>query len=58
MDENLRPWLMEVNVSPSLHCTSPLDQKVKQELVKDVFNVIGISKSSVTMRAAFIRSKK
>eukprot|EP01043_Picozoa_sp_COSAG02_P033984 COSAG02_NODE_2351_length_9081_cov_101.624137_3_plen_68_part_00 len=25
LDENLRPWLMEVNLSPSLQCDDPID---------------------------------
>ena len=43
IDENLRPWLLEVNVNPSLHCTSPLDLSIKTDLITDVFNLIGIS---------------
>lgn len=29
LDENLKPWLLEVNISPSLHSTSSLDLSVK-----------------------------
>lgn len=41
VDENLRPWLLEVNLSPSLACDSPLDLKIKSHLVSDMFNLIG-----------------
>jgi len=41
LDENLRPWLLEVNISPSLHSSSPLDIAVKAPLVRDVFNIAG-----------------
>ncbi|EDO40146.1 predicted protein, partial [Nematostella vectensis] len=41
IDENLRPWLLEVNLSPSLACDSPLDLKIKSHLVTDMFNLIG-----------------
>lgn len=30
IDSNLKPWLMEVNLSPSLACDSPIDLKIKQ----------------------------
>jgi len=42
IDEKFRAWLIEVNVNPSLHCTSPLDLSIKTDLISDIFNVIGI----------------
>jgi len=42
LDEELRPWLIEVNLSPSLVCESPLDQQIKSNLVADMFTLIGI----------------
>ncbi|XP_046602645.1 tubulin monoglutamylase TTLL4-like [Neodiprion lecontei] len=41
IDENLKPWLLEVNISPSLHAPSPLDVGVKGHLVRDVLNLVG-----------------
>jgi len=41
-DENYKPWLMEVNLSPSLSCDSPLDHKIKATLVSDIFNLVGV----------------
>ena len=29
LDENLRPWLLEVNILPSLQTDSPLDTAIK-----------------------------
>ena len=29
LDEHLKPWLLEVNISPSLHSASSLDLTVK-----------------------------
>jgi hypothetical protein len=37
-----KAWLLEVNVNPSLHCTSPLDLSIKTELFTDIYNLIGI----------------
>ena len=42
IDNNLKPWLLEVNVLPSLSSSSQLDKKVKTSLMTDVFSTIGI----------------
>lgn len=42
IDQNLNPWLLEINLTPSLNCDSPLDLKVKSKLISDIFNVIRI----------------
>ncbi|XP_048002882.1 uncharacterized protein LOC125239285 isoform X2 [Leguminivora glycinivorella] len=39
LDEDLKPWLLEVNISPSLHSASPLDTHVKGPLVRSVLNI-------------------
>ena len=42
LDSDLKPWLLEVNVLPSLSSSSPLDKKIKTSLLSDVFNTLGI----------------
>mmetsp|Transcript_28949 Transcript_28949/g.43695 ORF Transcript_28949/g.43695 Transcript_28949/m.43695 type:complete len:246 (+) Transcript_28949:421-1158(+) len=42
IDERLNPWLLEINLSPSLACDSPLDQKIKGSLVTDLLNLVGV----------------
>lgn len=44
IDADLKPWLMEVNLSPSLATDSPLDVKIKSNLMVDTFNLVGIKK--------------
>lgn len=44
LDSELKPWLLEVNLSPSLACESPLDLTIKSNLLADTFNMIGINK--------------
>ena len=40
MDAKLKPWLIEVNISPSLHSSSPLDLDVKAPLATEVYNLV------------------
>jgi hypothetical protein len=40
LDSDLKPWLVEVNLSPSLSCDSPLDLAIKANLVADTFNLV------------------
>ena len=43
IDENYKPWLMEVNISPSLNLSSPLDYQIKINLIQDIFNLVGFN---------------
>jgi tubulin polyglutamylase TTLL5 len=42
LDSELKPWLLEVNLSPSLACDSPLDISIKANLLADTFNMISV----------------
>ena len=42
IDDCLNPWLLEVNLSPSLACDSVLDHKIKSKLIADLLNLAGI----------------
>jgi len=44
MDSDLKPWLMEVNISPSLQTESPLDLKIKSNLFIDTLNLMCLKK--------------
>ncbi|XP_078045472.1 tubulin monoglutamylase TTLL4 [Augochlora pura] len=50
LDENFKPWLLEVNILPSLHTDSLLDTIIKGPLVRNVLNMVGyqIPKTSQT----------
>ncbi|XP_051938962.1 tubulin polyglutamylase TTLL4 isoform X1 [Hippocampus zosterae] len=41
LDENLKPWILEVNISPSLHSNTALDVSVKGQMVRDLLNLAG-----------------
>eukprot|EP01006_Ploeotia_vitrea_P048830 TRINITY_DN67278_c0_g6_i1.p1 TRINITY_DN67278_c0_g6~~TRINITY_DN67278_c0_g6_i1.p1 ORF type:complete len:415 (-),score=22.98 TRINITY_DN67278_c0_g6_i1:82-1326(-) len=40
IDNNYKPWLIEVNASPSLAYTTANDRQLKTELLNDVFNLV------------------
>src|SRR5258706_9842271 len=44
IDSDLKPWLLEVNLSPSLATDSPLDHTIKSNLITDAFNIVGVKK--------------
>ena len=55
IDNNLNPYLLEVNHSPSFTTDSPLDYKIKHRLIKETLQMIGIR---VRDRKNFYREKK
>lgn len=40
IEDNLKPWLIEVNASPSLSTTTESDRTLKMNLMKDVFKIV------------------
>lgn len=42
IDSDLKPWLIEMNISPSLHSSTLVDMEVKAPLAKDVLNMCGM----------------
>jgi len=42
IDKKLKPWLIEVNVLPSLSSSSPFDKSIKTMLICDLLNLVGI----------------
>ena len=44
LDSDLKPWLLEINLSPSLSSDSPLDFTIKTNLIADAFNLVGVMK--------------
>ncbi|KAL5282557.1 TTLL5 family protein [Megaselia abdita] len=53
IDDSLKPWLLEINLSPSMGIDSPLDTKVKASLITDLLTLIGIPAYSPMMRSHY-----
>jgi hypothetical protein len=44
VDSDLKPWVLEVNLSPSLVTDSPLDHSIKATLLSDSMNIVGVKR--------------
>merc|ERR1711988_760195 len=40
IDNQLKPWLLEVNASPSLSATTTTDNNLKSQLITEVLNMV------------------
>ncbi len=40
VDDNLKPWLVEANASPSMTSTTNPDRLMKHSLISDILNVV------------------
>jgi tubulin polyglutamylase TTLL6/13 len=43
LDTNLKPWILEVNHSPSFSTDTPLDFKIKKNLIADTIKLLNLS---------------
>ena len=43
IDSKFKPWLIEVNQSPSFKTDSPLDYRVKKAVLTDTFRLLNVS---------------
>jgi len=44
IDENLNPWLIEVNMSPAMDYSTPVTKKLVKMVLQDTAKVLNISK--------------
>ncbi len=42
IDTNLKPWLIEVNASPSMGVDSEVDVRVKGQMIADTVNLVSL----------------
>ena len=40
LDAKLKPWMLEVNHTPSFNADTEVDERIKADLLKDTFNLI------------------
>ena len=44
IDENLDPWLIEINMSPSMEHSTPITKKMVKRVLNDTGKIIGSNK--------------
>ena len=42
IDQNLKPWLIEVNASPSMGVDSEVDVRVKGQMISDTVKLVSV----------------
>ncbi len=50
IDHKLKPWLLEVNLGPSLSCDHDLDLAIKSEMVADLLTLAGVRPADLRAR--------
>jgi len=55
LDDAYKPWLIEVNHSPSFNVDSPLDYTLKREMLADVFRLVSTKASE---KRKFVRNQR
>ena len=45
LDKKLKPWLLEINESPSFNDDTEIDKTVKGGLIEDTFRLLDIKKN-------------
>ena len=43
IDEKLKPWLIEINHTPSFATDTPLDFKIKKDVVADTMSILNMT---------------
>ena len=51
-DNEAKPYLLEVNHSPSFHAGAPIDNRIKRALLDDVFTLLNLN---ITRKQAYIK---
>ena len=42
LDRKLKPWLLEINYTPSFKTETPLDDRIKSEVIKEALLILNM----------------
>ena len=57
LDSDFRPWLLEVNHSPSFETASPLDKKIKSIVIRDCLALLGLNERDKQVYESWNRAR-
>lgn len=57
LDKNLKPWLLEVNHSPSLKTDTPLDKVIKEHLILDTLNIVNVKNKNNVQKMKYLKRR-
>jgi tubulin polyglutamylase TTLL6/13 len=57
LDYKLKPWLLEVNHSPSFSVDTPFDYKVKFDLISNTINLLNMKIESKNTYKAYLKQE-
>jgi len=43
IDSKLKPWVIEINISPSFNVDTPLDFRIKKGVIEETIKLLGLS---------------
>ena len=55
IDENLKPWLIEINHAPSFATDTPFDFKIKKDVIADAIQLLRMTSRS---KKEFLKNHK
>jgi len=61
LDHKLKPWLLEINHTPSFRTDTPLDKLIKKALIKDTLRLLNINaktKRKILRREKFKKQQR
>ena len=58
LDSKLKPWMIEVNHTPSFNADTQADENVKADLLRDTFEIIQMSVEHRKAKEWEIRTEK
>lgn len=58
LDSKLKPWMLEVNHTPSFNADTQIDEQVKVNLLKDTLDIIQLSIEQRRIKEAEIKAEK